>query len=213
MSVARCMRILAVTAALAAGLGARQASAANDPRLKWETLETAHFRVNYYSGEREIAERIVDHAEAIYARMVPAIGWPPSQRVEISITDQTDSANAFATALPYDSIRFFSTAPDDLSPLGDVDDWYEELVTHEFTHVLHTDHIRGIPAIVNMILGKNFSISSDGVRYIQLRMESDNVFNHTQFANPTSNFTSSNFGLITGAAAGRQTQLAAKIYF
>ncbi len=146
-----------MTAALAAGLGARQASAANDPRLKWETLETAHFRVNYYSGEREIAERIVDHAEAIYARMVPAIGWPPSQRVEISITDQTDSANAFATALPYDSIRFFSTAPDDLSPLGDVDDWYEELVTHEFTHVLHTDHIRGIPAIVNMILGKTFA--------------------------------------------------------
>jgi hypothetical protein len=39
------------------------------------------------------------------------------------------------------------------------------------------------------------------------------VFNHTQFNNPTSSFTSSNFGEITTAAAARQTQLGAKIYF
>ena len=48
---------------------------------------------------------------------------------------------------------------------------------------------------------------------LQMRLESDNVFNHTQFANPTSSFTSSNFGVITSAAAARQTQLALKIYF
>jgi hypothetical protein len=39
------------------------------------------------------------------------------------------------------------------------------------------------------------------------------VANHTQFLNPTANFSSGNFGLVTSAAAGRQTQLAAKIYF
>jgi Carboxypeptidase regulatory-like domain len=65
----------------------------------------------------------------------------------------------------------------------------------------------------NFIIGKNFALSSDGVRMIQIRMESDNVFNHTQFLNPTANFTSGNFGLVTSAAAARQTQLAAKIYF
>ena len=36
----------------------------------------------------------------------------------------------------------------------------------------------------NMILAKNFNLSADGARRLQLRMESDNVFNHTQFANP-----------------------------
>ena len=65
----------------------------------------------------------------------------------------------------------------------------------------------------NMILAKNFSVSGDGTRYIQLRMESDNVFNHTQFSLPNSTYGSSTFGQITSAAAGRQTQLAAKIYF
>ena len=78
-----------------------------------------------------------------------------------------------------------------------------------------------------MILAKNFSLSSDGVRSLQIRMESDNVFNHTQFLNPNASisgvsFSGTNaitnpntltFGQITSAAAARQTQLAAKIYF
>jgi hypothetical protein len=76
----------------------------------------------------------------------------------------------------------------------------------------------------NMILAKNFILSADGVRRLQLRMESDNVFNHTQFANPASGVSNTfntatqggfptTFGQITSAAAARQTQLAAKIYF
>ncbi len=44
-----------------------------------------------------------------------------------------------------------------MSPLGDVDDWYLELVTHEYTHILHTDHIEGLPALVNSILGKTLA--------------------------------------------------------
>jgi hypothetical protein len=65
----------------------------------------------------------------------------------------------------------------------------------------------------NLIVAKNFALSSDNVRTLQIRLESDNVFNHTQFLNPTANFSSGNFGLINSAAAARQTQLAAKIYF
>ncbi len=142
------------------------ASAAGDPKLLWEALETDHFRVSYYSGEYEIAVRVADLAESILGRLAPAVGWPPSERVEISLSDITDEANAFAGALPYDSIRMFVTAPDDLSPLGDVDDWYLELITHEFTHVLHTDHIRGIPALVNAVLGKTISPNQIQPRWI-----------------------------------------------
>jgi Carboxypeptidase regulatory-like domain len=65
----------------------------------------------------------------------------------------------------------------------------------------------------NMIVAKNFNIVPERNISIQMRLESDNVFNHTQFSNPTSSFTSSNFGIITTAAAARQTQLGAKIYF
>jgi hypothetical protein len=142
------------------------AGAINDPSLLWEEVETQHFRVSYYSGEYEIAVRVAELAESILMRLGPAVGWWPTEKTEISLSDVTDSANAFAGALPYDSIRMFVTAPDDLSPLGDVDDWYLELITHEFTHVLHTDHIKGLPAIINAVLGKTLAPNQVQPRWI-----------------------------------------------
>ena len=65
----------------------------------------------------------------------------------------------------------------------------------------------------NLVVAKNFNLDSDGVKRLQLRMESDNVFNHTQFSNPGGTYGASTFGLITAAASARQTQLAAKFYF
>jgi hypothetical protein len=70
----------------------------------------------------------------------------------------------------------------------------------------------------NLIVAKNFNLSADGVRRLQLRMESDNAFNHTQFSNPSSTWAdgsglSASFGQISAAAASRVSQLAAKIYF
>ena len=80
----------------------------------------------------------------------------------------------------------------------------------------------------NLIIAKNFNIRADGSMRLQLRMESDNVFNHTNFSNPSSVVTSTTngetltnpgtlsfgrAGQISSAAPGRQTQLAAKFYF
>ena len=136
---------------------ATEARGAGDPRLVWKTIETSHFRVTYYSTEEEVAEHIAKLAEGIYARLVPAVGWTPSEKTEVLVADQTDSANGLSTAIPYNTVLLNVTAPDDMSPLGDVDDWYLELVTHEYTHILHTDHITGVPALINRILGKVYA--------------------------------------------------------
>lgn len=152
-----------VLAGLAWGAEAR---AANDPALVWHTLETPHFRITYYSGEAEIAQHVADLGEAINARLTPIVGWHVSQRTEIVITDQTDSANGSATAVPYNAITLYVTPPTDMSPLGDVDDWYQELVTHEYTHILHTDHIGGIPAVINAVLGKTYAPNQAQAKWI-----------------------------------------------
>ncbi len=149
--------VLAFVVGLALLLVASVAGAAGDPNLVWHTIETPHFKITYYSGEAEVAQHVAELAEAIHARLAPAVGWSPSERTEILLTDYTDGANGSASALPFNAVRLFVTAPDDLSPLGDYDDWYQELVTHEYTHILHTDHIRGIPALVNVLLGKTLA--------------------------------------------------------
>lgn len=138
----------------ALALGVTRASASGDPRLEWRTLESLHFRVHYYSGEEALAERIVRLAEQIHGELVPAFAGPPPHQTDVVITDGTDSANGSATAFPYDLIRLNAVAPDELSPLGDVDDWYRALFTHEYTHILHMTRIEGFPALWNRVVGR-----------------------------------------------------------
>ena len=78
----------------------------------------------------------------------------------------------------------------------------------------------------NLQLYKDFPLVKDGHIYVQLRLESYNVFNHTNFAEPDGNFGDGDFGKIKSVIQpanfgvssgdpqpGRATQLSGKIYF
>lgn len=140
---------------LGLSVAASKAHAAGDPYLEWHTIETAHFRIHYHHGLEEIADRLARLAEGVHERLVPSLGWTPREMTEIVVTDDSDSANGSATALPYGVIRLFVTAPDDMSPLGDYDDWHNELFIHEYAHILQMDNVTGLPALVNAIAGRS----------------------------------------------------------
>lgn len=165
MTSARLRVLAALAIALAVLLDGERAHA-GDPYLRWYTLETPHFRINYSGGLEHSAQRIANLGESIYARLVPQLGWAPRERTELLLTDDTDSANGSSGALPYSAIRLYVTAPDDMSPLGDYDDWLDELLTHEFTHTLHTNNISGLPAIINAIMGKTYAPNQAQPRWI-----------------------------------------------
>jgi WD40-like Beta Propeller Repeat len=148
---------VAVLATAAALTGARGAAAYGDPDLDWWTIETAHFRVHYDRPLEPIATRVARLAETIHVRISGELAYTPTQMTEIVLTDDSDSANGSATGLPLNTIHLYVTAPDDLSTIGDYDDWYTELVTHEYTHIAHIDNISGAPAIVNAVLGKTLA--------------------------------------------------------
>jgi hypothetical protein len=75
----------------------------------------------------------------------------------------------------------------------------------------------------NLQLSKLVHFSSDGKRYIQLRIEAFNAFNHANFAGPSGNFSSPEFGNITSViqtqdpngdpSPGRSVQLVGKVFF
>lgn len=157
---------LALALVLLTLLVSRTARAAGDPDLDWWTYETDHFRVHHHRDIAPVAERLATLAEAIYGRVTDAMGYAPPGRTEITLIDNTDDSNGFARAVPYNQITLFVTAPDDLSTLGDYDDWMLGLQTHEFTHVAHIDNISGVPAILNAILGKTFSPNQIQPRWI-----------------------------------------------
>jgi hypothetical protein len=65
----------------------------------------------------------------------------------------------------------------------------------------------------NVSLFKNFTISEARGSRLELRFESYNTFNHVQWNNVDSGFTSGTFGQVKGAADPRVFQLGAKLYF
>jgi hypothetical protein len=75
----------------------------------------------------------------------------------------------------------------------------------------------------NIQLSKNVHFSSDGKRYVQLRLEAFNAFNHANFANPGGDFSSGSFGAVTSVdvsadpngdpSPGRSVQLVGKLFF
>lgn len=141
-------------------------SQAWDPYLEWHTVETPHFRVHYHGGLERLAQRVGTLAEAAHAALAPELGWTPQELVHIVLTDTSEFANGSATPLPYDTIRLYAAAPDDMSVLGDYDDWLDLLITHEHTHILHLDNVRGFGAVVNALLGKTFTPNARQPRWI-----------------------------------------------
>ncbi len=139
---------------------------AGDPYLDWYTIDTPHFRVHYHGGLEEAAQRTATLAEDAHRVLVPELGFEPRELVNIVLSDTSEFANGSATPMPYDTIRLFVTAPDDMSVLSDYDDWLDSLITHEYTHILQLDHTAGFSAVVNAVFGKILTPNTDQPRFL-----------------------------------------------
>ncbi len=151
-------RALLAVALLGALAAAPRPAAAQpyDPAYRWRTIDTAHFRIHFHQGEEPLAQDVAVVAERAHAALTPVLGYAP-RRTEIVLSDDVDDANGSATPLPYDTIRLYAVPPPSLSELNDYRDWLESLVFHEYVHILHLDHVGGIPGAANRIFGKLFA--------------------------------------------------------
>ena len=134
-------------------LAALAANAA-DSRLDWRTLESRHFRLHFAVGNEALAQRALNIAEAVHARLSPRFAWTPVEPTHIVLTDEYDLANGFASPVPFNHIQLYLTAPDNVRSVSDFDDWYEELITHEYTHTLHLDRAAGWPLWLRKVWGR-----------------------------------------------------------
>jgi hypothetical protein len=65
----------------------------------------------------------------------------------------------------------------------------------------------------NLSLFKSFVFNESRGSRLEIRFETFNIWNHTQFNGVSSSFSSSNFGQVTSVQDPRNMQLGAKIYF
>ncbi len=92
--------------------------------------------------------------EGVYDTLVDEIAWEPRPRIHVTLIDRTDSANGFASVVPYPSITIFVTAPTDASTLNLYEDWSTAIFTHELTHILHMDTNHGIVRATRAVIGR-----------------------------------------------------------
>lgn len=139
-------------------LAARPAGAATifDPAEPWITIETAHFRVNATRANLESARLVAAYAEEAHARLSPELDSEPERKTELTCLDEEDTTNGFGFPLPNNQIFIYLTSPHEDMLDSRYDAWLRDLVTHEYTHVLHLEKTRGLPALVKRTLGRSY---------------------------------------------------------
>ncbi len=124
------------------------------PELKWRTIETKHFYVDYYQGEERTAELVAKIAEEIYGPLTKLYNHKPDQKVSFIIWDTDDYSNG-ETYFYDNKINIWASSLD--FALRGTHNWLRNVVTHEFTHEIEmntaTKFGRHVPAIYLQWLG------------------------------------------------------------
>ena len=125
-----------------------------DPDLKWRTLRTENFDIHFHQGIEQVADEFSSMVEEVYVTMREELQWDLRRRVEVTLIDRTDSANGFATSVPYNAITVYVTAPTEDSSLNLYEDWSTAIFTHELTHVIHMETNHGIVRAARAVVGR-----------------------------------------------------------
>lgn len=122
------------------------------PNETWHNIETDHFSVTFplelESQAKNAAAKAENAFELLNTRFVEYTG----KRIELLITDHTDSSNGYATPIPYNTIVVYVRPPME-GNLSHFDDWMDLLITHELTHILQFDRSRSLGNVVRRVFG------------------------------------------------------------
>lgn len=117
-------------------------------RLPWYTIETKHFNIHFQKGNSRSAEMTARIAEAIYPGITSLYHQEPDTKTNIVLKDREDYSNG-ATYFFDNQIDIW--VPSLNTQLRGTHDWFWNVITHEFTHIVQLQAAmkrkRTIPAI------------------------------------------------------------------
>jgi len=124
------------------------------PELDWKTIETEHFLVHYHNGEERTGKEVAYIAEQIYKPITDLYQHKPDQKVSIVLRDYDDYSNG--ESYFYDNKIVIWASNLDFELRG-VHPWLQNVVSHEFTHIVQIQTAmklgRRIPGIYFQWLG------------------------------------------------------------
>jgi len=125
-----------------------------DPFLSWRTLDTEHFHIHFQAKNIANAQTAAIIAEQQYTRLTQAFNWHPTDQINLRLIDNSDRPQGLANVIPFTQAEILLVPPDD-GELVSSDDWMALVLSHELTHVIHLDKVRGTPAALHNLFGRH----------------------------------------------------------
>ncbi|HEY3279019.1 MAG TPA: hypothetical protein VGJ83_00780 [Gemmatimonadales bacterium] len=123
------------------------------PSGTWRTLHTAHFRVHFRPEYRAVAGEAAREAERAYTLLASEL-HPPRGVVDLTLADDVDASNGFASVYPSNRITLFLPPPVADPGLQTYDSWLRLVIVHELAHIFHLDRARGFWAMLQSAFGR-----------------------------------------------------------
>jgi hypothetical protein len=130
---------------------------AQAPNERWRTISTEHFRVSFPRDLESLARRAGGEAERAWTRLAAELS-PPRGPVDLVLADNQDFSNGQATYFPTNRIVIWAHPPVSDATLRFGDDWLQQVITHELTHVFHLDRTRGLWRVAQAVFGRHPSL-------------------------------------------------------
>lgn len=114
-----------------------------NPSYRWKVIETTHFIVIFPESFEDIAKETIIVAEEVHKDLTRFIEPSSKEKTAIVLLDNSDFTNGLTNPLDK-SIRIWLVNPNELEIGSKFDSWLRLVITHEYTHILHLDQVRGI---------------------------------------------------------------------
>ncbi|MBW6479670.1 MAG: hypothetical protein K0B37_09600 [Bacteroidales bacterium] len=152
-------------------------SAGQDPAsIRWKQINTENFQVIFPENYEEQAKYIADILEYSYEYATQSLNHKP-RRVSVIVHNQTVISNGFVSWAPR-RIELYTNP----SASNDAHDWMEQLVLHEFRHVVQIDKLnQGITRLLGFIVGEQAVGAVLGLFVPMWFLEGDAVVSETAF--------------------------------
>lgn len=116
--------------------------------LDWYTIESQNFYIHFQEGNYTTAQLSSKIAEEIYEPVTGLYNHQPDKKVSIILRDREDYSNGAAYFFD-DKIEIW--IPSLNTPFRGSHDWFRNVITHEFTHIIQLQasmkRSKSIPAI------------------------------------------------------------------
>jgi WD40-like Beta Propeller Repeat len=134
--------------------GVALSAQAPPPDEAWRTLDTQHFRV-VFPAELEPSGRLAaGFAEQAWVALAEVFVEPPGGKVNLLLTDHADVSNGFAQWWPYNRVVVFVRPPMEGMSVAYVDDWLENVITHEVSHLFHMNRSGPVGSAIRSVFGR-----------------------------------------------------------